>query len=145
MTVDLFKTSSNKLRVNKSLTNQLTKSFTCKGSCDLLSPIITLNYDTQILSRNYAYIAAFGRYYYYSKPPEVVPGQSITLYLHVDVRQTYASAIRSCKARVTRSQSNYDVYIPDNMIINKSNVKMTQRKLGSGFTRANKYYVLIGG
>jgi len=31
------------------------------------------------------------------------------------------------------------------MIINKVNNKISQRKIGNGFTRANKYYVLIGG
>jgi hypothetical protein len=67
------------------------------------------------------------------------------LSLHVDVLMTYKDQIKACNARVTRSQSNYDPMISDNLIINKVNTNITQRKIGSGFTRANQYYVLIGG
>ena len=145
MNIILYNTSSNKLKLDKALTGALTKTIQVKGTIDILDPVITIAYDVNALTKNYAYIETFGRYYVYKKAPDVLPGQSITLYLHVDVRKTYQAQIKASTARVTRSQSNYDTMIPDQLIINKVATKITQRKIGTAFTRANKYHVMIGG
>lgn len=144
MTLDLYTTTSERHRLDKVLSNKITKNCSVKAGTDLLNPTVTIGYDVSVLSKSYAYIADFGRYYYITGV-EVTPGQQIVLHLHVDVLKTYSSQIKACSARITRSQSNPDPMIADNLIINKVNTNITQRKLGAGFTRSNKYYVLIGG
>ena len=144
MQVQIYKTSSERHRLSKSLTNQINKTCHILDGTSITDPVIVIGYDASILSHSYAYITDFGRYYFITNM-EVLPGQEIRLSLHVDVLMTYKDQIKACKARITRSQSNFDKYIPDSMIINKAQSKITQRKLGSSFTRENQYYVLIGG
>ena len=146
ITVKFYKTSSKKEVVNKVLTGEVTKTnVQLKEGCNISDPVLKLGYNSTLSNYNYCYIPEFGRYYFFVKPPEVTIGQEMLITLHVDVRKTYPDAIKNCTAHVIRSSSNYDKMIPDNMIINKVNNKITQRKIGNGFTRANKYYVLIGG
>lgn len=144
MQVQIYKTSSERHRLSKSLTNQINKTCHILDGTSITDPVIVIGYDASLLQHTYAYITDFGRYYFITNM-EVLPGQEIRLSLHVDVLMTYKDQIKACNARVTRSQSNYDPMISDNLIINKVNTNITQRKIGSGFTRANQYYVLIGG
>ena len=144
MQVQIYKTSSERHRLSKSLTNQINKTCHILDGTSITDPVIVIGYDSSILQHTYAYITDFGRYYFITNM-EVLPGQEIRLSLHIDVLMTYKDQIKACNARVTRSQSNYDPMISDNLIINKVNTNITQRKIGSGFTRANQYYVLIGG
>ena len=144
MQVQIYKTSSERHRLSKSLTNQINKTCNILDGTSITDPVIVIGYDVAILQHTYAYITDFGRYYFITNM-EVLPGQEIRLSLHVDVLMTYKDQIKACKARITRSQSNFDKYIPDSMIINKAQSKITQRKLGAGFTSANKYYIMIGG
>lgn len=144
MQIEFYKSASNIIKVDKVFTNKITKSATLKGQVNILNPVLVLNYDSSIINHNYVYIPEWGRYYrIVSKDVNIA--QEMTITLHNDVRVNQATLIRNSTARVTRSASNYDVMIPDKMIINKVNNKITQRKIGNGFTRANKYYVLIGG
>lgn len=145
MNITLYKTSSERHRLNKVLTNGISKNNVhILDGTSITDPVVVIGYDVTLLTHSYAYISDFGRYYFINNI-EVLPGQEMRLSLHVDVLMTYKDQIKLCKARITRSQSNFDKYIPDNMIINKAQSKITQRKLGAGFTSANKYYIMIGG
>ena len=63
-------------------------------------------------SANYFYIADFGRYYFRSDAIKVT--KDITQFsLEVDTMATYKSQIGSTTAYIERSQSNYDLKIPD--------------------------------
>jgi hypothetical protein len=146
ITVKFYKTSSKDKVVDKVLTNQVTMSaMQVKETLNISEPVLKVNYNAALSSYNYAYIPEYGRYYYFKSAPDVTIGHEMIISLKIDPRKTYATAIRNCTAHVIRSSSNYDTMIPDNMIINKVNNKISQRKIGNGFTRANKYYVLIGG
>ena len=74
-----------------------------------------------------------------------IENKEIIVILHVDVLMTYAQQIKNSNAHIVRSASNYDEFIIDEMIINKANTRTYQRKIGAGFTKADKYLVLIGG
>lgn len=145
MNITLYKTSSERHRLSKVLTNSVAvNNVHILDGTSITDPVVVIGYDASLLSHSYAYISDFGRYYFITNI-DVLPGQEMRLSLHVDVLTTYKDQIKACNARITRSQSNYDPMISDNLIINKVNTNITQRKIGSGFTRANQYYVLIGG
>ena len=145
MNITLYKTSSERHRLNKVLTNGISKNNVhILDGTSITDPVVVIGYDVTLLTHSYAYISDFGRYYFITNI-DVLPGQEMRLSLHVDVLMTYKDQIKACKARITRSQSNFDKYISDSMIINKAQSKITQRKLGAGFTSANKYYIMIGG
>lgn len=144
MNVILYKTTSPKNQLTKNLTDATTISCTLKISKSVTDPVFITGYSASLMGYTYAYIADWGRYYFIESI-EVSPGQELVLHLHVDVLATYATQIKASTARIVRSASNYDKYIADSMIINKAQTKITQKKLGSGFTGANKYYIMIGG
>lgn len=73
-------------------------------SIDMLNPQVILNYNASYLGANYAYIPAFGRYYYIDGV-DVQPGQIITLSMSVDPLMSFRNSIANCMACVTRSES----------------------------------------
>lgn len=143
MQIKLYNTSSEKNRLSKVLTGEVNITGYLGEESDVLNPTITVGYNTSLLSKNYCYIADFGRYYFITG--FAIVNQEIVLFLHVDVLMTYKDDIKNSKARIVRSASNYDEYIIDDMIINESRTRTYQRKIGAGFSKANKYLMLIGG
>lgn len=143
MQIKLYNTSSEKNRLSKVLTGEVTITGYLSEESDVLNPAIIVGYNTSLLSKNYCYIADFGRHYFITG--FTIINQEIVLFLHVDVLMTYKDDIKNSKARIVRSASNFDEYIIDDMIINESRTRTYQRKIGAGFTKANKYLMLIGG
>lgn len=143
MQIKLYSTKSERNRLTKTLNNEVTLTGNLERACDIVNPIIVLEYDATLATKNYVYIADYYRYYFISNI--VFDDETMIIYLHCDVLMSFRADILASIARVIRSTSNYDVMIVDNMIINKANTRTYQRKIGNGFTRANKYLVLIGG
>jgi len=143
MQIKLYTTKSERNRLTKVLNNEVTLTGNLERACDIVNPVIVLEYDATLATKNYVYIAEFERYYFISNI--VFDDETMIIYLHCDVLMSFRADILASIARVIRSASNYDVMIVDNMIINKANTRTYQRKIGNGFTRANKYLVLIGG
>lgn len=143
MIIKLYSTSSEKNRLSKVLTGEVNVTGYLSEDTDVLNPAITVGYNTSLLSKNYCYIADFGRYYFITG--FTVTNEELILFLHVDVLMTYKNDIKNSKARIVRSASNYDEFIVDDMIINESRTRTYQRKIGAGFSKANKYLMLIGG
>ena len=143
MQIKLYNTKSERNRLTKVLNNEVTLTGNLERACDIVNPMIVLEYDATLATKNYVYIADFGRYYFITNI--VFDDETMIIYLHCDVLMSFKADILESIARVIRSASNYDVMIVDNMIINKANTRTYQRKIGNGFTRANKYLVLIGG
>lgn len=83
---------------------------------DVLNPTVLLNYNSNYIGANYAYISAFGRYYYINDK-SVKPGQSITLTMSVDPLMSFRNQIKNCTACVTRSESvGQPTMIPDDRL-----------------------------
>jgi hypothetical protein len=143
MQIKLYNTKSERNRLTKVLNNEVTLIGNLERACDIVNPIIVLGYDATLATKNYVYIADYGRYYFISNI--VFDDETMIIYMHCDVLMSFRADILASIARVIRSASNYDLMIVDNMIINKANTRTYQRKIGNGFTRANKYLVLIGG
>lgn len=143
MQIKLYNTSSEKNRLSKLLTGEVNVTGYFSEDTDVLNPTITVGYNTSLLSKNYCYIADFERYYFITG--FTIINQEIVIFLHVDVLMSYKDDIKNSKARIVRSASNFDEYIIDDMIINESRTRTYQRKIGAGFSKANKYLMLIGG
>ena len=64
MVIKLYNTSSEKNRLSKVLTGEVDITGYFNEDTDVLNPAITVGYNTSLLSKNYCYIADFGRYYF---------------------------------------------------------------------------------
>lgn len=141
MTVTLYQVSINPIVVNKSLGTGTDKSCTIKDNLDVLNPVIELDFDASILSKNYMYIPDLGRYYFIQDIKII--NHVIVVTGHVDVLKTYGSQIRSGQCTATRSNF-YNKNIPESLALNLPNDKITYRKLSPALS-GNTYICIIGG
>ena len=145
MTIKLYKNLSDKLMVDKSIT-QLGYDITgtLREGCSIIDPVIKLESTVgeHLTDANYAYIAEFGRYYYINNIRCV--GKLFELSMHVDVLKTYASGIRSNTAVVSRQEKQYNLYLQDGVFKEQSNPHYEIKKFPSGFTSFNFILAVAG-
>ena len=77
---------------------------------DILEPEIVVEYNPKVLTRNFAFIPQFLRYYTFEKPP-TIQGKKMILHLEVDVFYTYRAAIMASQCIAERSSSRFDLYL----------------------------------
>lgn len=114
---------------------------TLKDSTNIMNPVITLSYNAAILSKNYAYIPAFNRYYYFSEPP-TIEGDTIIINLHADSLYNFRDIIRMSDCIAERSGSDFNLNIPDSAVIEESGYYYTSGVLSYTFRPDNGQYIL---
>lgn len=82
---------------------------------DMLGPTLEVDYHSDLLQMNYAYIPEFGRYYYIGDKT-VEPGQKITLQLSCDPLYTFREAILNSSAAITRNEFIKPSQVIDNQL-----------------------------
>lgn len=143
MNVIFAKVTDEKNQIVKTLRNQTTKVCVLKDNCSVVNPVLTLAYDSNILTKNYCYIAEFGRYYYITDI--TFANKTLIVSLHCDVLMSYRDDILSSVGHITRTTNRSNKYLPDSFITNTAQVDRQYRKLGTGFTTANTYVLTIAG
>lgn len=141
MTVTLYQLSLNPIVVNKTLNTGTDKSCTIKDNLDVLNPVIELDFDASILSKNYMYIQDLGRYYFIENIDIV--NHTIVITGHVDVLKTYATAIKSGSCTATRSNF-INKNIPESLALKIPQNKIQYRKLSDALS-GSTYIAIIGG
>lgn len=111
MTITLFKTSDDKRVVNKTLTELLSVDCNVYNSCDIYSPSLLLEYNTDVYEANYMYIPTFKRYYFINNIT-LDAGQRMIVSGSIDVLYTYASSIKTLDATVVRNEN-----VEDNLLV----------------------------
>lgn len=103
MNIYFYKTSSESNRLEKVLGNATILTGSLKSNFDLINPVTQVT--TNILDFNYCYIPFLKRYYFIDKI-EIARTNLYTLYLKLDVLQTYKEQIKELKVVLSGSQSN---------------------------------------
>ena len=116
-TINLYTISDDPRKINKTLGTPINggtpiQLYLRDESTDVLAPEVSFAYSAQYAAANYAYIPAWGRYYFISGM-RVTPAGRLYLQLKVDVLMTYASAILAAPVNVVRSESAGINYIHD--------------------------------
>lgn len=142
MLLTLYKTNDEPSKLVKNLRANNNIVGWLRDDCDIMNPVIEVEYDDSILSYNYAHLNVLNRYYYIQNM--TISKKRIILHLHEDVLMTYASQIKGCYAHIIRTNSG-DAYIIDNMIAKTAQVQVETRKLGQGFNQASQFLLTIGG
>lgn len=114
ITVYTCTTPANYVR-ERNLTAVATITGYLKDSCNVCDPDIMVEYNAALLTANYAYIPAFGRWYWFRKAP-TIRGDEVILHLHVDVLYTYRSVILASPCIAARSSSRFNPYLPDSAV-----------------------------
>lgn len=145
-TMELYINSSDNNVMSKSLSSVATISnIAWKENTSIINPVVIVDSNTDLTGCNYAYISAFGRYYYINNI-EVMPGNLCALYLHCDVLMSFASSIASCSGVVRRQESLYNMYINDSEFkVEQKSDKKTIMFSNCPFSKTNQYYIAVSG
>ena len=101
MTVQFYNTSDDTRVINKTLSGEIEKTgIRFKDDTNILQPILDLDYDERLFTKNYCHIGKLGRYYFIK---DIITTNN-RLYVHceVDVLKTYESEIKGTNAFVVR-------------------------------------------
>lgn len=146
MEIRLYNTNSDNRTVHKRLSNERILNGQLLEDTDVITPTIKITYiDT--VNYNYAYIPAFGRYYYITGIT-VDEGQNITISLSCDVLMSFWDDFKNSQCIAERSTSKYNEYITDKMVAFSPKIRTDYRKLPFNFspTESGNHYVLtLGG
>lgn len=113
--LQLLQTSSDNRALHKNWNGLKTVTCTVKEPCDISNPVFILAFDNLAFNSNYCYCENFGRYYYINERV-LTSGNRIELHCHVDVLQTYNTAISALTVTVTRQENIGINHIPDSLL-----------------------------
>ena len=141
-----------KLMYNKSPKNQVGKATndistitgTLKENCDMLSPsVLVETTPIEIVKSNYAYIAAFNRYYFITDY-SVIRQNLIQLNLHVDVLESFKTDLLKCSCITSRQKNTWNLYLNDGALRTYQNALFQTLNFPNGFT-AHEYVLAVAG
>lgn len=144
MTARLYLNNADTLVCDKSahLTQLAEVNVVPYGDFDLLKPRIKIDVNNFSTACNYVYLSDFGNYYFVTNKVGLT-AQHIILDLYCDLRYTWRNVIRNSNVTATRSNMK-NKNIPDTMVLNVPQEKVTYRKLGNALT-GNNYILVVGG
>ena len=140
MQIDFYKNTIPKNRLYRNLTGHLTSEGHLKEATDIINPIITVAYNAYHVNINYCYIPDFGRYYFIKD--YVINGDTVTLYLHVDVLYTYRNQILQSQAIAARSSSHGNLYFKDDFVQSEAGYRFNVSKFPYNFAAVGGTYIL---
>ena len=105
---------SDEIQVNKRL-DLIDVDTSCYiiDATSLYKPTLKLSKSIAPNSFNYVYIPEFNRYYFVDEPPEYDSGY-YTIKLRCDVLMSFKNTFTEEEVVVDRSESAYNLYLPDN-------------------------------
>lgn len=145
-TVTLYVSSSPVEKIGKSLSSG--SDFICelKDDTSILNPMIKIYSTSNLSGYNYMYIPEFGRYYYIndiSSPRN----NEWDISAHVDVLETYKTAILANSAVIRRQQNRYNLYLddPDFMSLNYDRIQTLKFPTTNAFSKSLEYILVVNG
>lgn len=123
-----------------------THTITLKEGCSIDKPTISFSGGAAIMATvNYAYIDAFGRYYWIRDRNMLVNGVC-ELTLESDPLQSFETQIKAVPATITRQEdpAKADAYIQDNRYIGKAYRKIFTRDFPNGLDDFSFILMTVG-
>lgn len=123
-----------------------THTITLKDGCSIDRPTVSFSAGSAIMATlNYAYIDAFGRYYFIRDRNMLVNGVC-ELTLESDPLQSFANDIKAVPATITRQESKTksDAYITDNKYIGKAYRRIMTRDFENELTDFSFILMTVG-
>lgn len=132
--ISFYVNSSEKNKVDKTLTLITTLSGVLKESTSIIDPVIVIEGDlTAFTGCNYMQIETFGRSYFVNNIRSISNGL-IEISAHVDVLSTYKNAIRKNQAILRKQQNSWNLYLNDGSLRVYQDPEIIVKTFPSGFT-----------
>lgn len=145
LTVTLYNSASPVEKIGKTLTSGGTYSCSLKDTTSILNPVLIIRTSDPVYNYNYLYIQEFGRYYFINDIKSV-NNNVWEISAHVDVLETYKSAILANSAVIKRQASQYNLYLddPDFHAYNYERIQTLQFPQNS-FSKLLNYVLVVNG
>lgn len=142
----VFSTNSSPVnRIDKTLTAVVTATGTLRDGASILNPeveIETALTESMVGAINYAYIEAFGRYYYVTDIKTETNGLWVVS-MHVDVLMTYKTEIRAQNAVVARQEASFNMYLDDGWFMSYQNPIIQTKYFSNSTPFETQEFVLV--
>lgn len=145
LTATLMVSSSPVEKIGKSLTSGDSFSVVLKEDTSLLRPVLEVVTSSNLSGYNYLYIEEFSRYYFIDDIVSLNDGRW-EISAHVDVLETYKTAILANSAVIRRQASLYNLYLddPDFHSLNYDRIQ-TLKFPANNFNKALNYILVVNG
>ena len=143
MNVTLYKSTSEKAKVGKTLASASVHTGTLREGCEVVNPTIIVE-GNNLSDFNYMYIPEFHRYYFITGITSVKKGLW-QIAGHCDVLESYKEQIKAQKAVVERQEQKYNLYLNDPDWKVYRNKQVLTRTFPSGFLDTGVYYLTVVG
>lgn len=125
----------------RAMSNPVVVNGVLRNACDILNVEIEIEYNAVNITKNYAFIPDFGRFYYFRKPA-TIEGKRIVLHLHGDSLYNFRNNIYASYCVAERSSSNYDLMLPDSVVMGEQGYNIFNRVLPYKFHPERGEYIL---
>lgn len=145
MNVTLYTNTGDVRQLTKNLTNAV--SVTCKvtDNCDMLAPVLILDYNDAYISSNYVHIPKWNRYYTITGKT-ILNGGMMEVSCKCDVLMSHRNAILNSQIIAARSASSPEPFIPDPVCPDKGTVTYyTRRASATPFGTSGSYVLTVAG
>lgn len=138
--IKLYRNISPKNAINKSISEVASLVGVLKQECSITAPVILYNGD--YVAFNYAFIPAFGRYYFLTDMVSVRNGLW-ELHFSVDPLFSFRTEILSNSCILERQQYLYNMYIQDQQIPLQEDDFVTTSRLSGGKSFGNNANLVL--
>lgn len=140
----LMTNSSEKNKMDKTLTTISTISGTLKNATSIIDPVIIIEGDlSSFTGCNYMSIPTFGRSYFVNNIRSI--GNNLfEVSGHVDVLSTYKTEIRRNSAIIRKQQHQWNLYLNDGSLRVYQNPQVVTKTFSSGFTKLEFVLAVAG-
>lgn len=119
-------------------------TITLKDGCSVDMPTVSLTISASaIANANYAYIGAFGRFYWIRDRKSLINGV-VELTLESDPWESFASQLRNCQATILRNENVSNGYLMDNQYQLLSYNTVVTREFPAGLTDESMILLTVG-
>ena len=144
MQIKFYYNSSEKNKIGKSISRELTMNGNLRDECSVINPTILVEH-SNLSSYNYVYIPEFNRYYFITEMT-IVRNNLWRISLKVDVLESFKFNILNLSCIVDKQQyENYGNNIDDGSYINKADSFVEIANYPNGFNSSGEFILIPAG
>ena len=144
MQIKFYYNSSEKNKIGKSLSKELTMDGNLRDECSVINPTILVEH-SNLSNYNYVYIPEFKRYYFITEMT-IVRNNLWRISLKVDVLESFKFNILNLSCIVDKQQyENYGNNIDDGSYINKADSFVEIANYPNGFNSSGEFILITAG
>ena len=144
MQIKFYYNSSEKNKIGKSISRELTMNGNLRDECSVINPTILVEH-SNLSNYNYVYIPEFNRYYFITEMT-IVRNNLWRISLKVDVLESFKFNILNLSCIVDKQQyENYGNNIDDGSYINKADSFVEIANYPNGFNSSGEFILIPAG